>query len=177
MPTRSSSLALVAVALGLAACAPGIRTVPTNDGAFIYGFFAVPEKVGTANCVGIIQAEKVGIAGRAGCMATSPEGLFFIENVPPMKYNVHGFYIDLAFNSLGDMAKPFPVKAGSMHYYGAYRYEKVSDSGIGRAGKFRLTPTSHPSHAEVLKKLLVQESIGPRWKKRIQARLRELGGE
>lgn len=30
---------------------------------------------------------------------------------------------------------------------------------------------------EVLKKLLVQESIGPRWKKRIQARLRELGGE
>ncbi len=39
------------------------------------------------------------------------------------------------------------------------------------------SPASHPTHAEVLKKLLVQEGLDPRWKKRIAAKLRELGSE
>ncbi len=173
-------VARLAAALLLAAAAAGcahVRTVTTPDAAFVYGFFDVQEKVGAANCVGIIQNEKVGIAARHACMATSPEGLFFVQDVPPMLYNVHSFYIDDTFQSLGAMAKPFAVKAGSMHYYGSFRYQRVSDAGIGRAGKFTLTPASHPTHAEVLKKLLVQGSISPRWKKRIQARLRELAGE
>jgi hypothetical protein len=173
----SASRVLAALALvALAGCAPGLRTVTTPDGAFIYGFFAVPEKEGDVNYVGVIQAERVGIAGRAGCMPTSPEGLFFIEDVPPIRHNVFSFYVDGSAHQLGDMAKPFPVKPGELHLYGIYQYRKLSDPGIGRAGKFALTPTSRPSHAEVLRKLLQQQNISARWKRRIEARLREVGG-
>jgi hypothetical protein len=172
-PRVLAALALVAAAS--AGCAPGLRKVSTPDGAFVYGFFAVPEKVGDANCVGIIQDEKVGIAGRAGCMSTSPEGLFFAEDLPPMRYNIHGFYVDRTFNALGDMAKPFAVKPGELRLYGIYRYQVVYKPLLVGQGKFSLTPGG-PSHAEVLRKLLQQESISAKWKKRIQARLRELGG-
>jgi hypothetical protein len=167
-----AALAVLAVPTG---CAPGLRKVSTPDGAFIYGFFAVPDKVGDANCVGIIQDEKVGIAGRAGCMSTSPEGLFFAEDLPPMRYNVHGFYVDNTFNALGAMAKPFALKPGEFRLYGIYKYEVVSKPFLVGQGKFSLTPGG-PSHAEVLRKLLQQESISSKWKKRIQARLKELGG-
>ncbi len=44
-----------------------------------------------------------------------------------------------------------------------------------KAGKYMLTPASHPTHAEILKKLLLQDGIDPRWKKRIAAKLQELG--
>ena len=172
-PRVLAALAVLAAATG---CAPGLRRVSTPDGAFIYGFFAVPEKEGDVNCVGLIQAERVGIAGRAGCAPTSPEGLFFIQDVPPIQHNVHNFYIDLNAQQLGDMAKPFSVRPGELHLYGIYQYRKISDPGIGRHGKFALTPTSRPSHAEVLRKLLQQQNISARWKRRNEARLREVGG-
>ena len=123
---RRGTTALAVLAAVVAGCAPGIRRVSTPDAAFIYGFFDVPEKVGSANCVGIIQAEKVGIAGRAGCMMTSPEGLFYIEDVPPIRHNVHAFYVDNTHNSLGSMAKPFAVKPGELRLWGIYKYEVVS---------------------------------------------------
>ncbi len=170
-PARAAALA---AALALAGCANGLHRVSTPDAAFIYGFIAVPEKVGSANCVGIIQDEKAPVGYRHGCMNTSPEGLFFAEDVAPGRYNIHGFYVDRTFNSLRGVAKLFPVKAGELHLYGIYRYEVVSKPLIGQ-GKFSLTPGG-PSHAEVLRKLLQQEGIAPKWKRRIQARLRELGG-
>lgn len=172
-PTTAIALAALAAA-ALGGCANGLHRVSTPDAAFIYGFIAVPEKAGDANCVGIIQDEKAPIGYRHGCMNTSPEGLFFAEDVAPGRYNIHGFYVDRTFNSLRGIAKLFPVKPGELHLYGIYRYEVVSRPLIGQ-GKFSLTPGG-PSHAEVLRKLLQQESISPRWKKRIQARLRELGG-
>jgi hypothetical protein len=171
-PRVLAALAVLAAATG---CAPGLRRVSTPDGAFIYGFFAVPEKVGDANCVGIIQDERAGIGYRHGCMNTSPEGLFFAEDVPPMRYNIHGFYVDNTHNALGDTAKLFTVRPGELHLYGIYRYQVVSKPFLVGQGKFSLTPGG-PSHAEVLRKLLQQESISAKWKKRIQARLKELGG-
>lgn len=172
---RGAGIICAGLLLASATACARIRTVDTKDAAFIYGFFDVPQKVGAANCVGIIQDEKVGIAGRHGCMMTSPEGLFYVENVPSMRYNIHSFYVDNEFHSLGSMAKPFLVKPGSMHYVGTFKYHRVSDPGMLTKGKYTLTPTSHPTHAEILKKLLVQDDIDPRWKKRISARLRELG--
>ena len=175
MQGRSLAATLAILAALATGCAAGLRKVGTPDGAFIYGFFAVPEKVGGANCVGIIQDEKAGIGYRSGCMSTSPEGLFFAEDVPPMRYNIHSFYVDDTFNSLGNMAKTFSVRPGELHLYGIYRYQVISKPLLVGQGKFSLTPGG-PSHAEVLRKLLVQENISPRWKKRIQARLKELGG-
>ncbi|MGB8931258.1 MAG: hypothetical protein WCC48_08430 [Anaeromyxobacteraceae bacterium] len=170
-PFRAAAATLALLAL--AGCAR-IRTTQSKDAAFIYGFIDVPEAVGSASCVGIIQDERVGIAGRHQCMMTSPEGLFFIEDVPPMRYNIHGFYVDRTFNSLGAMAKPFAVGAGEMHFVGSFRYRELERPGIGRAGRYSLTPAARPSHAEILKKLLLQD-VGPRWRTRINARLRELG--
>ncbi len=175
-PSARAAVPRIAAALllaSLAACAR-VRTVQTQDAALIYGYFSVPHSVGDVSCVGIIQDERAGIAGRHGCMMTSPEGLFFIENVPPMRYNIHAFYIDSAWHGLGDMAKPFAVKPGSMHYVGSFRYQKVSDPGLLKAGEYMLTPASRPSHAEILRKMQDQVK-DPRWKARIAAKLRELG--
>lgn len=168
-------MAACACALVLAAACARVRTVETKDAAFIYGYIDIPEKVGTANCVGIIQDERVGIAGRHQCMMTSPEGLFYIENVPPMRYNIHGFYVDRTFHSLGAMAKPFAVAAGAMHFVGSFSYQVLEEPGIGRAGRFALGPSRRVSHADVLRKLLQQPDLAPRWKKRVAARLAELG--
>jgi hypothetical protein len=174
---RAAGLLAAGLLLASASGCTGIRTVESRDGAFIYGFIDVPEDVGWANCVGIIQAEKTaaGIGYRNGCMATSGEGLFFIQNVPPMRYTIHGFTIERNHHNLGPLAKPFAVQAGSMHYVGTFKYRLISEPGILKAGRFTLTPASRPTHAEVLRKLLGQELVDARWKRRIQARLRELG--
>ncbi len=174
---RAAGLVSAGLLLASASGCTGIRTVESSDAAFIYGFIDVPEDVGWANCVGIIQEEKTGagIGYRNGCMATSGEGLFFIQNVPPMRYTIHDFTIEKNHHNLGPLAKSFTVKAGSMHYVGTFKYRLISEPGILKAGRFTLTPASHPTHAEVLRKLLGQEIIDARWKRRIQARLRELG--
>ena len=177
IPRRGAECVLTALLLAsLPACAR-IHTVESRDAAFIYGFIDVPENVGWANCVGIIQEEKTaaGIGYRNGCMATSGEGLFFIQNVPPMRYTIHGFTIEKNHHNLGPLAKPFTVQAGSMHYVGTFKYRLISEPGLLKAGRFTLTPAGRPTHAEVLRKLLGQELVDARWKRRIQARLRELG--
>lgn len=174
IPRRGAECVLTALLLASLPACGGLRTVEGRDAALIYGFFDVPESVGDANCVGIIQDERAGIGMRHGCMATSGEGLFFVENAAPGRYVIHGFYVDDVSHSLGPAAKPFLVAPGSMHYVGTFRYRRIVEPGVLRAGRFSLTPASHPTHAQVLKKLLGQVS-DPRWKRRIAARLRELG--
>jgi hypothetical protein len=72
--------------------------------------------------------------------------------------------------------EPFPVKEGELHLFGIYRYEVVSNPLLGNA-TFALEPTSRPSHADVLRMLLAQENVSERWKQRIRAKLKELGGK
>jgi hypothetical protein len=175
--SRRGGLAVVA-AVALAAgpgCVAHIRQTSGPEGAFIYGLFDVSgTKDGAVSCVGVTQDERVGLAMRHGCMSTMADGLFFLEDAPPVRHYLHGFLMDQTYNSLRGFQEPFPVKEGELHLYGVYRYEKISDPFIGN-GSFALQPTNRPSHAEVLRKLLAQENVSDRWKQRIRDRLKELG--
>jgi hypothetical protein len=95
---------------------------------------------------------------------------------PPVRHHLPVFHVDDTSNSLAKFKEPFPVKEGELHLYGIYRYEVVSNPLIGQA-TFALEPTRRPTHAEVLRKLLARDEISERWKQRIRAKLKELGGK
>lgn len=169
--------ALVLVAgPGCLSAAP-IRQTRGPEAAFIYGFFDVSGKKGAElGCVGIVQDERVGGSFRQGCMATLPDGLFWLEDAPPVRHHLPVFHVGDTSNSMAKFKEPFPVKEGELHLFGIYRYEVVSNPLLGN-GTFALESTSRPSHAEVLRMLLAQENVSERWKQRIRAKLKELGGK
>jgi hypothetical protein len=170
-------LAGFAAALALGGCALNseVRTTTEADAALIFGFFDMKEAPFELGCVRITQDEKKGIAYPQSCMKTFADGLFFIENVPPMKYHVPFFYAGGKLHTISSDEKDlFNVRAKSMHFYGSFKY-KVVDKGLLDAFKpdqYGLRPVSTPSEKAVLKMLLgrVQD---PRWKARIKARLGE----
>jgi hypothetical protein len=157
--------------------APPIRQTTGPEAAFIYGFLDVSGTKGAGlDCVAIVQDERVGGSYRQGCVAPLPEGLFWLQDAPPVRHNVPLFHVGNTTYSMAKFKEPFPVKEGELHLFGIYRYEVVSNPLLGN-GTFALVPTSRPSHAEVLRMLLAQENVSERWKQRMRAKLKELGGK
>ena len=89
-----AAVVMLLCTLVLSGCAvnPEVRTTTEGNPARIFGFFDMADAPSPLGCVRITQDERVGIAYRQSCMSTAASGLFFIENVPPMKYNVPFFY-------------------------------------------------------------------------------------
>ncbi|MGH8481115.1 MAG: hypothetical protein ACRES8_01475 [Nevskiaceae bacterium] len=164
-------------ALLLAGCALNseVRTTDEPDAALIFGFFDMKEAPFELGCVRITQDEKKGIAYPQSCMKTFADGLFFIENVPPMKYHVPFFYAGGKLHMISsDQEDTFSVRAKSMYFLGSFKY-KVVTRDLGDILKltpeqYGLMPVKAPGEKAVLK--MLQDRVqDPRWKQRIKAKL------
>jgi hypothetical protein len=126
-------------------------------------------------CVRITQDERAGIAYRQSCMRSFKNGLFFIENVPPMRYHVPFFYASGRLHMIShSKVDAFQVKAKSMHFLGAYKY-KVLYRDLGdimqlKPEQYGMNPVKSPDEMAVLR-MLLEKVQDPRWKARIKARL------
>jgi hypothetical protein len=161
--------ASLVVAAALAACAPRARApAPSDDGGFVYGFLEVPPALGPPSCVALIEADHDPVAGgRHGCMATSPDGLFWQEDLRPIRWVVDGVQVGGTFHRLASPA-PFAVAPRALHFWGSARLAPGID-GKGAA----LTAAPAPTRAELLERLLAKEGISPRWRERIEEQLRQ----
>ncbi len=172
---RKARVGWVAAALLLGGCALNseVRTSTEPDAALIYGFYDMTEAPFELGCVRITQDEKKGIAYPQSCMTTFADGVFFIENVPPMRYHVPFFYAGGKLHTISSDEKDlFKVRAKSMHFLGSFKYKVVNKDllDVFKPDQYGLIPVKSPGENAVLKKLLdrVQD---PRWKQRIKARL------
>jgi len=162
----------------LTSCAltnPQIRTVMGDEASLIYGYFDMSESPYTLKSVRLTQGERFGIAYRQSDMETYNDGLFFIENIPPMKYHIPWFMAGGKMHSFGGhMEEVFEVPPKSIIFIGTFKYHDPKKGGILTTKKFEMNQVERPTEAEVLKKLLPRVK-DPRWKKRIQARFKMLG--
>src|SRR5689334_7850280 len=159
----------------LAGCALNseVRTSTEPDAALVFGYFDMEESPYELGCVRITQAEKRGIAYGQSCMQTFADGLFFMENVPPMKYHVPFFYAGGKLHTISsDEKDAFNVRAKSMYFYGSFKYKVVSKEllDVFKPDQYGLKPVKSPSEKAVLK--MLQDRVqDPRWKARIKAKL------
>lgn len=172
----------LALILVLSGCAlnPSVRTTMDNDAALIFGFFDMSESPYELNCVTMTQDERAGIVYRQSCMTTLPSGLFFMENVPPMKYHIPFFNAGGKLHMISSSEQDLvDVPPQSLTFLGTFKY-KVMDKNLAQAlkitpEKYGLNPVKSPSKKAVLK-MLLKEVKDPRWKKRIQHSISKLGG-
>ncbi len=166
--------------LVLSGCAlnPSVRSTTGDDAALIFGFFDMSESPYELNCVKMTQDERSGIVYRQSCMTTLPSGLFFMENIPPMKYHIPFFHAGGKLHMISSSEQDLiDVPPQSMVFIGPYKY-KVLDKNLAQVlkitpGKYGLDPVKSPSEKEVLK-MLLKEVKDPRWKQRIQQKLNPL---
>jgi len=168
--------------LVLSGCAinPEVRTVADDNSALVFGYFDMSEAPFELTCVRITQDERAGIAYRQSCMTTFASGLFFLENVPPMKYHVPFFYAGGRLHMISSDRKDLiEVPARSLYFLGSFKY-KVLYRNLGdilqlTPEKYGLNPVKSPDETAVLK-MLLDKVQDPRWKQRIRARLAQRGG-
>ncbi len=164
----------------LSGCAlnPSVRTTTEDDAALIFGFFDMSESPYALNCVKMTQDERSGIVYRQSCMTTLPSGLFFMEDIPPMKYHIPFFNAGGKLHMISASERDLiDVPPQSLAFIGSFKY-KVHDKNLAQvlkitSEKYGLNRVKSPSEKEVLK-MLLKEVKDPRWKKRIQLRLNNL---
>jgi hypothetical protein len=164
-------LCLAAVFGGCAVTNPQVRITTDQNASLLYGYFDLSEAPYKLKSVRLTQGERAGIAYRQSDMTTYDDGLFFMENIPPMDYHIPWFMAGGKLHSFGGHKEDvFKVPPHSLVFLGSYKYRDPHKGGIITTKKFEMNPSKHPSEEEVLEMLLsrVQD---PRWKKRIQARL------
>jgi hypothetical protein len=179
---RWANVLTVALAVGLGGCFLNaeVRTAADDNSALIFGYYDMSEAPFQLGCVRITQDERAGIAYRQSCMRTFANGLFFLENAPPMKYHVPFFYAGGRLHLISHSNKDvIDVPAQSLYFLGSFKY-KVLYRNLGdivqlKPEQYGLSPVKSPNEVAVLKMLLenVQDA---RWKHRIKTRLTQLKG-
>jgi hypothetical protein len=172
-------LGLTAV-LVFSGCAlnPSVRTTTESDAALLFGYFDMSESPYELSCVKMTQDERSGIVYRQSCMTTLPSGLFYMENVPPMKYHIPFFNAGGKLHMISSSERDLiDVPPQSMIFIGPYKY-KVLDKNLAQvlkitSEKYGLESVNSPSKKEVLK-MLLKEVKDPRWKQRIQQALSKM---
>ena len=154
---------------------PEVRTSAGDNSALIFGFYDMSEAPYELGCVRITQDERAGIAYRQSCMTTFTNGLFFLENAPPMKYHIPFFYAGGRLHMISSERKDvIDVPAKSLYFLGSFKY-KVIYRSLGdivtlTPEQYGLGPVKSPDESAVLK-MLLEKVQDPRWKQRIKARL------
>jgi hypothetical protein len=171
--------AMVCLLAGGCALNPEVRTSADDNSSLIFGFYDMSEAPYELGCVRITQDERAGIAYRQSCMTTFPNGLFFLENAPAMKYHVPFFYAGGRLHMISSDRKDLiEVPARSLYFLGSFKY-KVLYRNLGEImqltpEKYGLGPVKSPDESAVLK-MLLEKVRDPRWKHRIKARLAQRG--
>ena len=162
----------------LSSCAvtnPAVRTSTDADASLVVGYFDMSDAPFDLGCVRITQGERAGIAYRQSCMRTLSSGLFFVENVPPMKYHIPFFYAGGKLHMISaERQDVSDLAPHSMVFLGAFKYKPVAPN-LAQAleitpKQYRLDPVTKPSEAAVLQ-MLLERVEDDRWEKRIRARL------
>ena len=157
---------------------PSVRITTEDDAALIFGYIDMKESPYALECVKITQAERSGIAYRQSCMTTLASGLFFMENIPPMEYHIPFFYAGGKLHTVSSDEKDLiNVPPRMIALVGPFKYkgmEKTLGQTLGfTSEKFGMVPANSPSEKELFQ-MLLKEVKDPRWKKRIQLRLKNL---
>jgi hypothetical protein len=179
---RWAKVLMAALGLVLGGCAlnPEVRTSADDNTALIFGYYDMSEAPFQLGCVRITQDERAGIAYRQSCMRTLANGLFFLENAPPMKYHVPFFYAGGRLHMISSDSKDaINVPPRSLYFLGSFKY-KVLYRNLGeilqlKPEQYGLSPVKSPDEAEVLK-MLLEKVQDARWKQRIKTRLAQLKG-
>jgi len=179
---RFLQLLCLAVVLVFSGCAinPSVRTSVEPDSSLIFGYFDMSESPYELSCVTMTQDERSGIVYRQSCMTTLPSGLFYMENVPPMKYHIPFFNAGGKLHMISSSEQDLiDVPPQSLVFIGPYKYT-VHDKNLAQAlkitsEKYGLNPVQSPSEKEVLK-MLLKEVKDPRWKQRVQQTLSNMKG-
>ncbi len=172
----------LAALLILSGCAlnPSIRTSMEADSSLIFGYFDMSESPYELSCVTMTQDERSGIVYRQSCMTTLASGLFYTENIPPMKYHIPFFNAGGKLHMISSSERDLiDVPPQSMVFIGPYKY-KVYDKNLAQvlkitSEKYGLEPVKSHSKKEVLK-MLLKEVKDPRWQQRIQQALSTMRG-
>ena len=166
----------------LSGCAlnPSVRTSMETDSSLIFGYFDMSESPYELSCVTMTQDERSGIVYRQSCMTTLASGLFYMENVPPMKYHIPFFNAGGKLHMISSSERDLiDVPPQSIVFIGPYKYT-VLDKNLAQvlqitSEKYGLEPVQSPGKKEVLK-MLLKEVKDPRWKQRIQQKISQLRG-
>ena len=167
---------LLGMFMACAAINPQVRMEPGDEACLLFGYIDMTGSGDVLGSVMLTQDERSGIAYRQSAMNTYKDGLFFMQDLPPMRYVLPFFYAGGKLYSLRpDEEDAFILKPGSFAYVGAWQYHDPEKGGIFTTKKFDLLETDNPGEAEVLK-MLRERVEGDKWKGVIDARLKELGG-
>jgi hypothetical protein len=159
---------------------PSVRTSMETDSSLIFGYFDMSESPYQLSCVKMTQNERSGIVYRQSCMTTLASGLFYMENVPAMKYHIPFFNAGGKLHMISSSEQDLiDVPPQSLVFIGPYKY-KVLDKNLAQvlkitSEKYGLEPVKSPSKKAVLK-MLLKEVKDPRWKHRIQQALSKMKG-
>lgn len=165
---------LAGVFTGCAIANPQVRTTTDQNASLLYGYFDLSEAPYPLGSVRLTQGERAGIAYRQSNMTTYNDGLFFMENIPPMDYHIPWFVSGGKLHSFGGREEDvFKVPPASLIFIGSFKYRDPHKGGIITTKKFEMNPVKNPSEKEVLK-LLLPRVQDPRWKKRIQEQLKTI---
>ena len=173
---RLSGIVLVlGMFMACAAINPQVRMEPGEEACVLFGYIDMTGSGDTLQQVMLTQDERSGIAFRQSSMNTYTDGLFFMQDLPPMRYVLPFFYAGGKLYSLRpDEEDAFVLDPGSFAYVGAWKYHDPKKGGILTTKKFELLESKTPSEVEVLK-LLRERVEGDKWKRVIDARLKALG--
>ncbi len=168
--------------LVLSGCAlnPSVRITTEDNASLIFGYFDMSESPYELSCVTMTQDERSGIVYRQSCMTTLASGLFFIENIPPMKYHIPFFNAGGKLHMISSSEQDLiDVPPQSLAFLGSFKY-KVHDKNLAQvlritSEKYGLEPVKSPGEKQVLK-MLLKEVKDPRWQQRIQQKISQLRG-
>lgn len=158
-----------------AAVNPQVRTDPGENSSLLFGYIDMSGSGDMLGEVYLTQDERSGIAYRQSPMMTYKDGLFFMQDLPPMRYVIPFFYAgDKLYSLRPDEEDAFQLPPNTLAFVGSYKYHDPKKGGIFTTKKFDLIEADSPTEAEVLK-MLLERVEGNRWKARINSRLEELG--
>ena len=177
LTTISAGALLVALLFQWSGCAlnPSVRQVSTPEASIIFSYYDMENSPYALGTVFLTQNEKVGIVYRQSVMRTYTDGLFFMEDLPPMQYHIPFFMAGNVRHILSTSEEDlFGVPPGAMVFLGSFQYVTSDEGGILTDKKFEMRPVDKPTEAEVLR-MVAERLEDPRWQARIAQRLEKLG--
>lgn len=183
MATRAAMLFLLAALAALAGCAGGGHGRDINDptNSLVFGYVDMsdaPTKVSGAQIMQVAPPTDKPYWG-----TDVRDGLFYTYYLPPGSYKLSTLHGSSFLR--GDYQYNFPRQGGGnttvridkpgIYFLGAYKYKTVK-SGFFEQAKFGIEPVSSPSEAELLQRLLENDSDIKKsvWADKIRQRLARL---
>lgn len=179
-------LALFIIVPLLASCASAkpvsekvvrVKEMQSSSSAMLYGQIVVPSEYWALRHVMIQRVGKVyggmGLRGLGERVHFSPDGKFVVPNIKPGNYMLAGFVIGSEQNFLGKEALNYQitVKAGGIHYFGAYKYVEGEQKRF-RPSTFSLEQDKgRARHAQVLS-WVAKSTVNTKWQPGVQAKLK-----